>query len=113
MAKGDLGDKGDSNIKNEDILIPSADAGPDLFLKADQKSKLTGTCTDNKGKTISDCQWKQITGSSAILSDPKKAVTEITAPKVLATESLIFQLKATTPRGLESYDWVVVEVTVK
>ncbi len=87
---------------------PTANAGVDVTSPGRVSLQLTATGADPEGDAITFA-WTQVSGTSAMLSNPATATVSIATPNVAAAEDLVFRVTATA-NSLTATDDVTVHV---
>lgn len=90
-------------------LRPEVDAGADQTVDDNSTATLTGTATDPDGSIVSTT-WVQLAGPEVALADPSALVTTFTAPDVVCSDALVFELTAVDDQGASRSDTVTLVV---
>jgi len=92
---------------------PTADAGPDQNVDEETTVRLDGSNSSDPDDGIEFYQWKQISGPSVSLSNPRAIKPTFTSPSVVdsKSKSLEFELTVTDFGGLKATDTTVANVT--
>ena len=88
---------------------PTSHAGDDSTVNEQSSVTLNGSGTDTDG-TIASYQWSQTVGTQVTLSSPNSASTDFTAPTLIASEQLTFELMVTDNQGASASDSVTITV---
>lgn len=81
---------------------PTADAGPDLRVKAGQTVALDGTRSLDPDGDPLRYQWRQVRGNKVSLLDPNAPRPRFVAPKVSGARLLRFELRVTDMAGADT-----------
>jgi hypothetical protein len=88
---------------------PTANAGPNQSVNAQNVVILSGSGTDSDG-TVTTYRWTQIAGQAVTLTSPNLALTRFDAPTAASSLTLIFQLTVTDNEGATTTDTVAITV---
>ena len=79
--------------------LPIADPGSPQTVDADQIVLLNGSGSTDPGGSIATYEWTQASGSGVALTNATAALASFIAPRVAATETLVFRLTVTDNNG--------------
>ncbi|NVK25650.1 MAG: DUF1566 domain-containing protein [Gammaproteobacteria bacterium] len=88
---------------------PTVNAGIDQSVDEFSTVTLNGSATDSDGSIVS-YQWTQLSGGSVVLSNADSDSASFTAPDVISSENLTFQLTVTDDNGATGVDSVTVTI---
>jgi hypothetical protein len=92
---------------------PTAAAGGDQDVLERASVTLDGRNTMPGTGTVASWAWTQVSGPAVTLTNANTSVASFTAPKVAATETLVFQLQVTGSNGDQSTDIANIHVHKK
>jgi hypothetical protein len=104
-------DRNDDDRNDNDP--PRADAGPDQTVLEETIVTLDGSNSFDPDDSIKSYLWKQTSGPSVSLSNPRAIQPTFTSPSVAGgkSKSLLFQLTVTDYGGSSDTDTVIINVT--
>jgi hypothetical protein len=89
---------------------PAVNAGSDQVASATKVVTLSGSGSDPDGDPIT-FSWTQVSGPSVSLSGTSTPTASFTAPSLIRTTALVFQLTVTDNQGTSSSDQVTITVS--
>jgi hypothetical protein len=113
LDRDDDGDGGGDDDDRDDNDPPRADAGPNQNVDEETKVTLDGSNSFDSDDGIKSYLWKQTSGPSVSLSNPRAIQPTFTSPSVAGNKStsLKFELTVTDFGGLKDTDTTVINVT--
>ncbi len=92
------------------VLIPDANAGPDLDAEGGSHVTLTAAASEPAVGGLATFSWHQVSGPAVTLDGATTATAGFTAPDVDEATTLAFELTVVDDRGIDDSDVMQVEV---